>query len=284
MTCGWRTLHPTDFSEASEVAFLHALQLTLATRGRLQVLHVSRHGERVGWRSFPGVREALEHWGVLPSGSPPQAVADLGIDIAKVEAVGDDPVLVVHEFLQSHPADLIVLATHQRDALARWRQPSVATQIAQQAHQVTLFVPDGTVGFVDALTGRMRLERILIPVDHVPAPQPAIGAAAALAGAAARTPTTFRLVHVGGAEFPTVDTHDRPGWTWQRRVLTGNPATALVHAAHDFDADLVVMPTAGRHGFVDALRGSTTERVLRGLACPLLAVAISSRLGHLAWR
>ena len=34
-------LHPTDFSDASEVAFVHALKLTLVTRGQLHVLHVS---------------------------------------------------------------------------------------------------------------------------------------------------------------------------------------------------------------------------------------------------
>jgi nucleotide-binding universal stress UspA family protein len=32
------------------------------------------------------------------------------------------------------------------------------------------------------------------------------------------------------------------------------------------------MPTAGREGVFDALRGSTTERVLRRAPCPLLAV------------
>jgi nucleotide-binding universal stress UspA family protein len=37
-------------------------------------------------------------------------------------------------------------------------------------------------------------------------------------------------------------------------------------------ADLIVMTTAGRHGFLDALRGSTTERVLGGGALPLLAI------------
>jgi nucleotide-binding universal stress UspA family protein len=284
MTSGWRILHPTDFSEASEVAFVHALKLALAAQGRLHILHVSRHEGRVQWRRFPGVREALERWSVLPAGSPPEAVADLGIEVEKVEAVGDDPVLVAHEFMRFHPAEVIVLATHQRDGLARWREPSVAAQIARQEHQVTLFVPDGTAGFVDALTGDIRLERILIPVDRVPAPRPAIEAAVALAGLAARTPTTFCLVHVGEAEFPAVETHERPGWSWERRALPGDPAAALVHAAREFDADLVVMATAGRHGFVDALRGSTTERVLRALACPLLAVATSARLPHLAWR
>jgi len=32
------------------------------------------------------------------------------------------------------------------------------------------------------------------------------------------------------------------------------------------------MPTAGHQGFLDALRGSTTEQVLRKAPCPVLAI------------
>jgi nucleotide-binding universal stress UspA family protein len=38
------------------------------------------------------------------------------------------------------------------------------------------------------------------------------------------------------------------------------------------DADLIVMATAGHQGALDALRGSTTERVVRQATCPVLAV------------
>ena len=34
------------------------------------------------------------------------------------------------------------------------------------------------------------------------------------------------------------------------------------------------MPTAGHQGFLDALRGSTTERALRHAPCPVLAVPV----------
>jgi nucleotide-binding universal stress UspA family protein len=281
---GCRILHPTDFSEPSEVAFVHALKLALLMHGRLHVLHVSSHDGTVGWRSFPGVREALERWGALPAGSPPEAVGELGIEVEKVEAVGDDPVLVTHNFLQRHPADMIVLATHQRDGFARWRQPSVAERIARDARQVALFIPVGTRGFVDAGTGRIRLRRILIPVDRTPAPQPAIEAAATLASLEDRAPMTFQAVHVGEAELPTMVVQDTPGWTWEQRRLTGEPASALVEAVKGFDPDLVVMTTAGHHGFMDALRGSTTERVLRAIRCPLLAVSDTARLAQLVWR
>jgi len=36
--------------------------------------------------------------------------------------------------------------------------------------------------------------------------------------------------------------------------------------------DLIVMATEGTHGILDALRGSTTSRVVRAAPCPVLAV------------
>jgi nucleotide-binding universal stress UspA family protein len=39
-------------------------------------------------------------------------------------------------------------------------------------------------------------------------------------------------------------------------------------------ADLVLMTTEGHDGFLDALRGSTTERVMRSVSCPMLAVPV----------
>ena len=50
------------------------------------------------------------------------------------------------------------------------------------------------------------------------------------------------------------------------------PPFALYPAAEEVEANLIVMPTEGRHGVFDALRGSTTERVLRRVRCPVLAV------------
>jgi len=59
--------------------------------------------------------------------------------------------------------------------------------------------------------------------------------------------------------------------------MSGDPATALGQAMREWAPDLVAMTTEGRHGFMDALRGSTTERVLRTAPCPVLAVSTTAR-------
>ena len=273
----WRFLHPTDLSEASEVAFAHALKLTLLTGGQLHLLHVAPEGAPVAWKSFPGVREALERWGVLPPGSPASAVADLGVIVDKVQTAAPDPVARTVDYLRRHPADVIVMATHRRDGLARWREPSVAEAIAQHAGEIALFVPGGSQGFVAPGTGALTLRRILVPVDRAPSPQPAVDAAMALASLAGRDPITFRLLHVGDGSVPAHRGPERENWSWEERSEPGVPVDRLVETIKDWSPDLVVMTTEGRHGFMDALRGSITERVLRAAPCPLLAVSVSAR-------
>ena len=79
-------------------------------------------------------------------------------------------------------------------------------------------------------------------------------------------------------DFPDTSSHERLGWTWETLTLGGDPVTALGSAVYEWAPDLVVMTTAGHHGFMDTLRGSTTERVLRSSPCPLLAVSSTARL------
>src|SRR4051812_45633028 len=84
-------LHPTDFSEGSQVAFYHALKASLLAKSKLSLLHVSP-GSKSGWDGFPGVRETLVRWGLLPKGSPKSAVVELGIGARKVVTREHDPV------------------------------------------------------------------------------------------------------------------------------------------------------------------------------------------------
>ncbi len=72
--------HPSDFSEASEVAFVHALKIALVAGAKLTMLHVEA-SPSAEWQDFPGVRDTLERWGLIPKGSPKSAVGQLGIEV-----------------------------------------------------------------------------------------------------------------------------------------------------------------------------------------------------------
>src|SRR4051812_24915700 len=101
-------LHPTDFSDASLVAFHHALKAALIAKSNLTLLHVS-DGDSRELMDFPAVRETLERWGLLPKDSPRDAVWKLGINVRKVGAKSANPVKGVLGYLDDHPAELIVL-------------------------------------------------------------------------------------------------------------------------------------------------------------------------------
>ena len=83
----------------------------------------------------------------------------------------------------------------------------------------------------------------------------------------------MHLIHVGTtAPMLSAVSADDPG---RPPILlrSGNVVQSIIDAAIEFEIDMIGMPTAGHHGVLDALRGSTTERVLRQAPCPLLAIS-----------
>jgi nucleotide-binding universal stress UspA family protein len=55
-------------------------------------------------------------------------------------------------------------------------------------------------------------------------------------------------------------------------VRQGDVVGCILEEDAQWGADLLVLATQGHQGFLDALRGSTTERVVRGARCPVLAI------------
>ena len=270
-------LHPTDFSMGSLVAFNHALKAAMLARSKLTLLHVSSDQD-LAWSDFPGVRQTLERWKVLPQGSPKSAVGEIGIDARKVVANERDPVDAVIRYLEKYPADLIVLATTKRDGHAHWLDKQVAEPVTRKAGEMTLLIPSGVEGFVSAEDGSINLSKIVIPVALTPRPQPALNAAARLVEKFKCPQGTFTIVHVGtAATMPAFKCPEVAGWAWETELVSGEVIKSIVTAATSHKADLVVMATDGRNGFLDGLRGSHSERVLRHGVVPLLTVPIGSR-------
>jgi len=270
--------HPSDFSEASEIAFAHALKIALMSRATLHMLHVSGESD-LPWDDFPGVRDTLQRWGLIPADSPRSAVTSLGIEVRKVVRRSGNAVKASLSFLARHPADVVVLAVHQREGRARWFQKSVAEPIARGSGQITLFVPHGVQGFVSRATGAVSLRNILVPVTHKPSPQPAIDAAARFVRNLQLATGTITVLHVGeGGGPPPVQCPSVPGWTWNRMNTTGDPVERILQVASEIEADLIVMSTDGPDGFLDGLRGTTSARVLNRAHCPVASLPVGARL------
>ena len=268
-------LHPTDFSDASADAFVHALRIALAARAKLYLLHVASGGDD-DVMAFPHVRDTLARWGLMDPGDPPQAVeAKLGLRIVKVDLEPQAPADGVRRFVTDHPPGLMVLATEARQGAARWLHGSVAEKLARVTTAPTMFVPAKARGFVDQRRGEVRLHHVLIPIDHKPKPAAAVGFAMGLAHLLAGMGAEERLLHIGEAP-PRIARHNEPG-----RVLpvalrqSDDIVAAIIDAANDWPADLIAMACAGHRSVLDLMRGSTTEQVLRRAPCPVLAVPVA---------
>jgi nucleotide-binding universal stress UspA family protein len=120
--------------------------------------------------------------------------------------------------------------------------------------------------------GSLDLRRILVPIDAVPDATPALTRATRAAAALGDPPVAITLLHVGDSAPPTLDLPTGDAWTWKSAQRSGDPAEEIADASQD--ADLVVMATDGRDGFLDIFRGSVTERVVRHATCPVLAVPV----------
>ncbi len=269
--------HPSDFSAASEVAFGHALKIVLQARAKLDIMHVETHHspENPYWLDFPAVRTTLARWGVLPEGIQREEVAKAGLRIRKILNSGADPLKTMMQHFRRFPPDLIVLATHQKDGIERWLHKAVAEPLARRSGAMTLFVPRNGRGFVSMKDGGVTLKKILVPMDHHPNPQAALSKALLLARGLACIAGEIRLIHVGlPGTAPVVNVPYGVGWSYDTVVRQGNVVDEILKTENEWYPDLMVLATEGHLDFVDALRGSTTERVLRGAQCPVLAVPV----------
>jgi nucleotide-binding universal stress UspA family protein len=265
--------HTTDFTELSDVAFAHALRLALSSNARLELFHVMpRHGRDV-ISEFPKIRDTLVRWKVISEGNAEDDLRSLGFSYSKVVAVHKDPVASILNYLKSHPSEVNVLAAHTRSGPGNLLHRSVAGKVSRDSGGWTLFIKDGERGFVSANDGTVNLKNILIPIDSEPDPMLGVHAASRLAQVFGSEACVFNLLYVGEpADMPVVRTPEYAGWVWNAVTRSGSIVDTILGVAEDTAADVIVMGTKGNQGFLDALRGSTTEQILRRSLRPLLAV------------
>lgn len=277
--------HPTDFKEASEIAFAHALKISIAARARLDLFHVSPERNREVISEFPKIRDTLTRWNVLPENASQEDFQNLGFYYQKIIGFHKDPVSSIVQYLDQHPSNMIVLATRQKSGAERLLSKSVAEKVSRKSGGLTLFLRDTNDGFVTLGEGKVTLRNILIPIDDKLDPMLSVNAAFKIARLLECGECRFTLLYVGDASrMPNVNPPAHSSWEWSKVTLGGNVIETILGVAGDISADLIVMGTQGHQGFLDALRGNTTEQVLRRSTKPLLAVPERRILKRNAWR
>lgn len=136
----------------------------------------------------------------------------------------------------------------------------------------------------------MYARTILFPTDFSHCGDAALEMATSLA---MDTGAKLLIVHVeeqaaayGGGEFyaPVPDNTDElsalleavvptdPKVPYEQRLVSGEPAHAIVRLAKERDVDMIVIGTHGRTGLTRLLMGSVAEWVVRHAPCPVVTV------------
>jgi nucleotide-binding universal stress UspA family protein/predicted transcriptional regulator len=225
-----------------------------------------------------GVRERLERDGlkaevVVREGMPAENLLDLADELG---------------------AYAIAMSTHGRGGLARFVLGSVAERVIQQATVPVLLVRARETPMTDT----PRSNRLLIPLDGSPLAERALDLARELDGAAtlvltrvvapvthfipdAEGATTFvdtigtrRVVDEAEAYLRQVEQSlQERGARTEVSVRRGAAASEIHAAAHELQADLIVMATHGRVGPGRWFLGSVADQVVRQADLPVLLVS-----------
>lgn len=203
-----------------------------------------------------------------------------------------DPGTQVCEFAQVIGCKLIVVPSHGRHGLSRLLMGSVAERILRHCQCSALVLRRTKEATTVATPPGDFFPRklVVVPIDFSDASTLAIESAAEVAA-------NRDSIHIVSIVPPLVlsewgetgisSDEDRVNrcreymsryltehghGSLQTHVCVGDPGTMIVDYAAKVNADLIVMPSHGRHGLERLVLGSTTERVLRHSEVPVLVL------------
>lgn len=213
-----------------------------------------------------------------------------------------DPAEIILLHAQSIRPDVIVIGSHQRRGLDRWRVGSVSEHVVAKASVPVLVVP---ARLRLAATGAFR--HVAVAVDPTAAPDAAVQHALDVASDMTERITLLHAVPgfesgvpprfkgYGVAEYQRqlardarhamqlavpVKRESRPAI--HTRVLRGESTTEFSRVLESIGADLLVVGVPRRGILARALFGTTAARLLKAIDVPVLAVpGIGKRVGRI---
>jgi nucleotide-binding universal stress UspA family protein len=292
-----RILCPVDFSDASRAALESALMLARWYDSSVFVPHVVQivlPPAPFAPDSPPSITPAqhddtTRHLAAFVAGCGPDTVP-----VTTSVRVGSAVTEILRQ-AEALPADLIVLGTHGRSGFEHLLMGSVTERVLRKAACPVYTVRAGAHQRPE--TPPAPFARILCAVDFSPASLNGLEHALSLAQESGGRLT---LVHVQDWPFDVRASeslgadaaryqrqlHDRAAReltatvppdarTWceiEELVVIGRPHDVILQTARDQRSDLIVIGAHARAGLNLNLLGSTTDRVVREAACPVLTV------------
>jgi len=282
----------TDFSDCATYAVDFAAALARRLEGSLELGHVvdtgyltyaALYGQSVVIDPDVESREKLEEERARLEGS--------GLRVAAHLKRGA-PVADLREMIESSGCGLVVIGTHGYSGFNKFLFGSTCEKLLREAGVPVLSIrmPEEGATFDPAA---FAIDRVACTTDLSDLSRVAFPVAAELCN---RLGAALTLVHVVDSRydsFPYLAAVDQPvhqelkghaetllkEWAEslgvakvETRVFEGMPHDRIEGFVRDHNIDLLIMGTHGHSGIAHALLGSTTERVVRTVACPVLSV------------
>jgi nucleotide-binding universal stress UspA family protein len=294
-----RVLVATDLSEPADEAIRQAYERAQGPGARLTVVHVIPN-LMPSDPLFPQLEQqmvlalpALQDRITEQVGRRVEALTGRPSDQFEVVVEAGIPHVVIVQRAEERRADLVVVGSHGTTGVSRILLGTVADKVVRHAHCPVL------VARQCPKTGK-----ILVATDFSDPSLPAVAAAAEEAGRAGARVTILNSVDLGPALAEsasmalgapsygfspdvrndlrnTVDgmlanalAHN--GIEGDRLVTYGPAGAAILRAAEQLQAELIVMGTVGRTGLPRLLLGSVAEVVVKSAPCSVLVVRLSA--------
>jgi nucleotide-binding universal stress UspA family protein len=288
-----------DFSPRSDIAISHgfALAEALGSVERIHIVHIAR--PPVMWTMPPGFGGALALTPeAITAGAKERldafATPDTSITTTRAVRFGGAAEELAAEATDTG-ADLIVLATRDRGALARWVLGSVASALVRGAPCPVLVVSGDRAP--------LSLRRVVASIDLSSASKPVITEALRVAKASGATLEVLSVFQpptwLPGPDFsphrasPEEEASLREAYRQElgrqvasiagdqtsigRVLVEGDePAGAIVEHAERSAADLIVLGSSGHNAWQRLFLGSTATKVLEAAKCSILILPAGS--------
>lgn len=291
-------LTTTDFSDGSLAGVRFAVGLAKKMHASVAILHVIEPPSRMsGVESVVLTREDSEVARLVGERLSTMVKREGKGDVNATSAVRTgNPFHEITTAALEDAADLIVIATHGYTGIKRVVLGSTAERVMRHAPCPVLTVPTCTTPARAAKTPRLKIQRILVPMDFSNLSICALPWATFMA---AQFKAEIILIHVvkhypvdyllgpelmsheiiplikqaeDDLERITADLSASTGVKISTVVRKGSPHEVICEEAKTLGADLTVLTTHGYTGLKHVWLGSTAERIVRNASCPVLVV------------
>jgi len=291
-----RIVFPTDFSEPSSGALLHACEVAGKFGAQLTVLHVQvPNTDDPSHKSYLFFNEKKYADYVKEQFQRVLSRIDAGLQVESEVWQAVAPAVGILHYLEQKPADIVVMGTRGRSALGRFFLGTVAEKVVRHARCPVLTVAPGRENYRD----NPAVRRILVPFDFSVYSLQALRCAREFGR---RYEAELEALYVVTQPArPSFDESaqvsiraDLSKWTAEARTAFGRTleedglagvtlkvvvgeggnraSEEIVAFARETRTDLIVMGTHGLSGIEHVLLGSTTERVVRTAPCPVMTI------------